>query len=205
MDPRGVAPEPQELPRERFADAAASMADAFLDDPGWVAVGPDDPRRRHNYIRRVCLGVLRVARRWGGPTWFVERDGRVAGVLASLPPGAWPPPTLRALALQAFGPIVAGPAVLWRSLVADNTMHGGHPDEPHLFVWMLTVQPDFQRQGVGRALLTMALARAEELGVRTYLDTANPDNLPYYASFGFREEGSAPLPRGATIWQMHHR
>ena len=35
-----------------------------------------------------------------------------------------------------------------------------------------------------------------------YLDTANPANVPYYASFGFEEIGRAPLPRGATMWFM---
>jgi GNAT superfamily N-acetyltransferase len=55
---------------------------------------------------------------------------------------------------------------------------------------------------VGRALLSKALARADELGVPTYLDTANPANLPYYASFGFRQTGERPMPRGSTLWFM---
>jgi GNAT superfamily N-acetyltransferase len=104
---------------------------------------------------------------------------------------------------QALGPVLAGPAVLWRSLSADNALHAGHPEEPHLFVWMLTVAPALQRSGVGRALLTHAIARAGELGVSTYLDTANPANLPYYGSFGFACTGERDLPRGASIWFMH--
>jgi ribosomal protein S18 acetylase RimI-like enzyme len=194
--------DPRELPRERFSEASVVMADAFMDDPGWIAVGPDRPDRLHTYIRRVCAGMLSVTARWGGPTWHVERDGRVAGVLASFPPGGWPPPMLRALALQALGPMIAGPAVLWRSLSADSTLQRGHPEEPHVFVWMLAVAPELQRQGVGRALMTAALARADELGVPTHLDTAKPENLPYYASFGFEEHGDASLPRGATLWYM---
>jgi GNAT superfamily N-acetyltransferase len=195
--------EPSELPRERFAEASVVMADAFVTDPGWVAVGPDRHDRLHTYARRVCRGALSVTARWGGPTWFLQRDGRVAGVLASFPPGRWPPPTLPALAYQALGPVLAGPRVLWRSLSADTTLHSGHPRQPHLFVWLLTVAPAFQRQGVGRALLSHALSRADRLGVPSYLDTANPDNLPYYSSFGFDVDGEAPLPRGARIWYMH--
>lgn len=191
------------LPTERFGEAAVVMADAFLDDPGWKAVGPDDRPRRHEYIRRVCQGSLRVVRRWGGPIWQVERGGRVAGVLSSLDPGQWPPPAVRATAYQALGPALAGPGVLWRSLAADGAMHKGHPDDAHLFVWMLTVSPEAQRSGVGRALLSTALERADAHGVPTYLDTANPANLPYYGSFGFEPTGQTELPRGAPLWFMY--
>ena len=193
----------RELPRERFGEATVVMADAFLDDPGWVAIGPDDPRRRHAYIRRVCSGVLRIVDRFGGPIWHVERDGAVAGVLSSLDPGQWPPPSVRSLLYQAGGPILAGPGVFWRSLAGDSALHKGHPAEPHVFVWTLTVAPAHQRQGVGGALLGAAFQRAAELEVPTYLDTANPDNLPYYGSHGFVETGEARLPRGATLWFMY--
>ena len=178
------------------------MADAFLDDPGWRSVGPDDPARRHAYIRRVCRGILKVVERRGGHNWHVERDGRTVGVISTLDPGQWPPPQLPAIVRQALGPVLAGPRVLWRSLAADNCMHQGHPDDLHLVVWMLTVAPAAQRSGVGRALLNKALERAHEFGVPTYLDTAKPDNLPYYGSFGFEPMGQTSLPRGAPLWFM---
>jgi GNAT superfamily N-acetyltransferase len=191
-----------DLPRERFDEASVVLADGYLDDPGWVAVGPRDRGRRHAYTRRVCRGALSIVDRWGGRIWQVQRDGEVAGVLTSCDPGQWPPPQLRATAMQAVGPTLAGPGVLWRSLVADAAMHKHHPHDPHLFVWMLAVSPKHQRTGIGRALLTTALERADGLGSPTYLETANPDNLPYYASFGFRETGQTALPRGAPIWFM---
>jgi GNAT superfamily N-acetyltransferase len=191
-----------DLPRERFREASAVLADAYLDDPGWVAVGPDNRRRRHAYTRRVCRGAISIVDRWGGKIWCAERDGRVAGVLTSCDPGQWPPPQLRATVKQSLGPALAGPAVLWRSLAADAAMHKHHPEEPHFYVWMLGVSPQHQRTGVGRALLNAALARAEEFGLPTYLETANPENLPYYASFGFRETAEATLPRDTPIWCM---
>jgi GNAT superfamily N-acetyltransferase len=191
-----------ELPRDRFGVAGVVMADAFMDDPGWQAVGPDDPKRLHDYIRRVCGGVLRVCAGRGGRIWQVEREGRTVGVLSSLDPGQFPPPQIPALVAQAAGPMLAGPRVFVRSLRGDSAMHRGHPGEPHFFVWMLAVAPAAQRTGVGRALLTTALARAEELGVPTYLDTAKPENLPYYGSFGFQPTGETALPRGATLWFM---
>jgi GNAT superfamily N-acetyltransferase len=195
--------EVKDLSSGRYGEASVVMADAFIDDPGWCSVGPDKREARHNYIRRVCRGVLAVVERRGGHNWYVERDGGVAGVLSGLDPGQWPPPQVSALPMQALGPILAGPAVLWRSLFGDNAMHKGHPDEPHQFVWMLTVAPAAQRSGVGRALLTTAIERAERNGVPTYLDTANPANLPYYGSFGFEPTGQTALPRGAPLWFMY--
>ena len=35
-----------------------------------------------------------------------------------------------------------------------------------------------------------------------YLDTANPANVPYYASNGYEELGKADGPRGASMWFM---
>jgi ribosomal protein S18 acetylase RimI-like enzyme len=191
-----------DLPRERFGQASAVMADAFVDDPGWQAVGPDNRQRLHSYVRRICGGVLRVCAQRGGPIWQVEREGRTVGVLSSLDPGQWPPPQLPALVAQASGPLLGGPAVFVRSLKGDSAMHRGHPQDPHFFVWMLAVSPAAQRSGVGRALLSKALERAEEFGVPAYLDTANPDNLPYYGSFGFQQVGETTLPRDATLWFM---
>jgi ribosomal protein S18 acetylase RimI-like enzyme len=191
-----------DLPRERFGEASVVMADAFLDDPGWCAVGPDDPARRHRYIRRVCHGILNVVARRGGNNWHVERDGKTVGVTATLDPGQWPPPQISSLAAQAIGPVLGGPRVMLRSLGADNAMHRGHPDDLHFFVWMLTVAPTAQRSGVGRALLSKALERAQEFGVPTHLDTAKPANLPYYRSFGFECVGETQLPRGAPLWFM---
>jgi GNAT superfamily N-acetyltransferase len=191
-----------ELPRARFDEASVVLADAYLEDPGWVSVGPANRRRRHAYTRRVCRGALSVVGRWGGKIWQVQRDGAVAGVLTSMDPGQWPPPQLRTIAYQALGPTLAGPAVVWRSFAADAAMHGAHPEDPHFFVWMLGVSPRHQRTGIGRALLTTALERAESFGTFTYLETAKPENLPYYSAFGFREVGQAALPRGAPIWFM---
>ena len=193
----------RELPKERIGEAAGVLAESYLDDPGWVAVGPRNRARRLGYARRVCRGALKIVAMQGGRIWHVERDGRIAGVLSTMDPDQWPPPHLRLLAAQALGPTLAGPAVVWRSLKADSVMQGAHPVEPHFFIWMLGVAPQHQRSGVGRALLTTGLERADDLGIHAYLETANPENLPYYRSFGFEQTGERTLPGGAPIWFMN--
>ena len=63
----------------------------------------------------------------------------------------------------------------------------------------LAVDPNHQRGGIGRSLLARVY---EEATAPVYLDTANPANVPYYASNGYKEIGRAAGPRGATMWFM---
>jgi ribosomal protein S18 acetylase RimI-like enzyme len=86
-----------------------------------------------------------------------------------------------------------------RGLKTSSIQDRGHPHHEHVFLWFLAVDPAHQRSGVGRALLQRVFEDAE---APVFLDTANPANVPYYASFGFEEIGRAALPRGATMWFM---
>jgi GNAT superfamily N-acetyltransferase len=95
--------------------------------------------------------------------------------------------------------IVAGPGPIVRGLRTSAVQDGGHPEDIHVFLWFLAVNPAHQRRGVGRALLARVFEEAE---APVYLDTANPANVPYYASLGFEEIGRGALPRGATMWFM---
>ena len=190
-------------PDERRA-VARVYADAFVDDPGWVGVGPDGRERRRRYVRRICGGSAWAARRAGGEV-LVARDGGVpTAACIYYPPDAIPLSLLITVA-EAPGAVLAGPLVGMRSLRADACLQAAHPDEPHLFVALLAAHPDHQRGGRGRALLNAAIEEATRLEVPTYLDTANPANVPYYRSFGFVETGQAPLPRGATLWSLLRR
>jgi predicted N-acetyltransferase YhbS len=72
-------------------------------------------------------------------------------------------------------------------------------------VSVLAVDPGSQRRGAGRALLGQVLSEADEREVPVYLDTAKPENLPYYRSFGFELTGEGRLPREATIWYLLRR
>jgi hypothetical protein len=44
------------------------------------------------------------------------------------------------------------------------------------------------------------LADAEAAELPVYLETAKPENVPYYRTFGFLETGHERLPRGAPLW-----
>lgn len=141
---------------------------------------------------------MKIVGRYGGPVYGAFRDGELVGIAATFAAGRYPPPArtfvryVRAFLAAGRGPIVRG-------LRTSAIMERAHPKDEHVYLWILAVDPASQRGGVGRALLARVFDEAE---APVYLETANPANVPYYASAGFEEVGRRPLPRGATMWFM---
>jgi ribosomal protein S18 acetylase RimI-like enzyme len=124
------------------------------------------------------------------------------GVAVTFDWEAWPPPEPISTLLDAPTFVLGGPRAAVRGARADATMKRAHLHEPHLYLWQLAVAPAAQRSGVGRALMARVIADADGSAIPIYLETANPDNVPYYRSFGFVETGREKLPRGAPLWLM---
>jgi GNAT superfamily N-acetyltransferase len=164
-------------------------------------VGPNrDAHRRWIALKyhRAAIGVMH---RYGRPIYGAFLDDQLAGVAATFGAGLYPPPSHTFLRfVPSF--LLAGPGPIVRGLRTTSVQDSGHPKDEHVFLWFLAVDPAHQRSGLGRALVAKV---AEDAEAPVYLDTANPANVPYYASLGFEEIGSAPLPRGATMWFMRRR
>ncbi len=191
-----------ELTPDMRCDAGRVLADAFLHDPAWIAIGPRNTPARGCLLQRYYEIVVGEALRWGGPHWCALRDGTVVGVALTYADGTrFPPPyaTLR----EAPPFLRAGPGPGLRGAYVDGVMKRAHPHHAHLLLWYLAAHPDFQHQGVGRSLLQRVIAEAERRELPIYLDTTKAANVAYYTSFGFRQTGEARLPRGARVWFMH--
>jgi GNAT superfamily N-acetyltransferase len=187
------------LVRDKFDAAALLLADAFIDDPGWVAVGPDRRERRYRVMRRFHRTALDVMERYGKPIYGAFEEERLVGIAATFAAGLYPPPEIRTTLRFVPGFLSAGPGPIIRGLRFTAIQERGHPHDEHVYLWFLAVDPQHQRGGIGRALLARVYAEAT---APVYLDTANPANVPYYASNGFEELGQAAGPRGATMWFM---
>jgi GNAT superfamily N-acetyltransferase len=187
------------LESTHYDNAAVLLADAFIDDPGWVAVGPDRRTRRYRVLRSFHRAALDVIDRFGKPIYGAFEDGRVVGVAATFAAGRYPPPPFRTTLRFLPGFFQAGPGPIVRGLRFSAIQEQGHPRTEHVYLWFLAVDPTHQRGGIGRALLARVY---EEASAPVYLDTANPANVPYYASNGFEELGNADGPRGAKMWFM---
>jgi GNAT superfamily N-acetyltransferase len=186
------------LTPESHREAARIITDALLHDPGWLAVGPSRTAHRRYVAARFHRAALKVTNRHGGPIYGAFRDDRLAGVAVTFPPGGYPPPRSADVRyVLAF--LLAGPGPIVRGLRTGNVQDSGHPTDPHVYLWFLAVDTRHQRAGVGRALLARVTEEAE---APVYLDTSNPDNVPYYASAGFQEIGRGTLPRDTPMWFM---
>jgi ribosomal protein S18 acetylase RimI-like enzyme len=179
-------------------EAARIITDALLHDPGWLAVGPSMTGHRRFVAERYHRAALTVTARYGGPIYGAFRDNELAGVAVTFPPGRYPPPRhTEARYVLAF--LAAGPGPIVRGLKTGAVQDSGHPEDPHAYLWFLAVDPKHQRGGVGHALLARVY---EDADAPVYLDTSNPDNVPYYASAGFEEIGRGVLPRSTPMWFM---
>jgi GNAT superfamily N-acetyltransferase len=188
----------RELEPGHYPEAARVITDALLHDPGWLAVGPTRTGHRRFVMLRYHRAVLGITDRYGRPIFGAFKKGRLVGVAATFAAGRYPPP-LHTFARYVPGFLAAGPGPIVRGLRTSAIMDKGHPEDEHVYLWILAVDPANQRGGVGRALIARVIDEAE---APVYLETANPANVPYYVSNGFEEIGRAALPRGATMWFM---
>lgn len=60
-----------------------------------------------------------------------------------------------------------------------------HPAEPHWYLVLLGVEPARQRQGYGSALIKPALAECDRTSQLAYLESSNPNNIPFHEHHGF--------------------
>jgi GNAT superfamily N-acetyltransferase len=151
-------------------------------------------------MRRYHRACLRINHRYGRPLWGAFRDDKLVGVAATFAVGRYPPPAHTFLQyVPAF--LLAGPGPSVRGLRTSAVMDKAHPHDEPVYLWLLGVDPASQRSGAGRALLKRVFEDAAG-AAPVWLETANPANVPYYASNGFEEVGKARLPRGATMWFM---
>ena len=180
---------------------ALVLADTFLDDPAWIAIGPARERARLRLLRRYYRVVVRETERHGGPIWCALRDGAVVGTAMLFADGLAYPPRL-ALVAEGWPFVLAGPGPGLRGARVDAVMKSKHMREPHVYLWQLAAHPTTQRQGVGRLLMGRVLEEAARLDAPIHLQTTKTANVPYYGSFGFEVVHEADLVRGAHVWFM---
>jgi len=181
-------------------EAIGVLARAFRDNPLNVAViGAADAQRRLRSNLHGMRSLLPVAADHGEVLVAHSAD-RLAGVLISAPPGAYPLPAsplvqrIRCLLGQGW-------RVATRWGQAFDALHAHHPHAPSWYLGTLGVDPAFRGRGVGTALLARWLERVDRKGGAAYLETDVEANVAFYARAGFDLEGEIEV-LGARIWRM---
>jgi ribosomal protein S18 acetylase RimI-like enzyme len=77
-----------------------------------------------------------------------------------------------------------------------------HPAEPHWYLPLIGVDPFFQGQGQGAALLKHAMQRCDQAGQLAYLEATHPKSLGLYERHGFELLGRIQQGTSPTLFPM---
>ncbi|MBB2739503.1 MULTISPECIES: GNAT family N-acetyltransferase [Bradyrhizobium] len=132
----------------------------------------------------------------GGPafehgTAYVTEGIRAAALW--LPPGVQQDES----ALDEIMALSLNPAITEDMALLRQEMAEHHPSEPHWYLPLIAADPNWVGQGLGTLLMKYALQRCDEQGISAYLESSNPDHIPFYQSHGFEvigkiQHGSSP-------------
>ncbi|OHB72274.1 MAG: hypothetical protein A2V70_10415 [Planctomycetes bacterium RBG_13_63_9] len=192
------------LQKQQSASAVELLARAFKDDPfarylraGEASDEASDPAPRL-FSRCVRYSLL-----YGD----VYTTPGLEGLSAWLPPGRssmsllglarsgllWTRCTLGRAAFRRF----------WRFLKLVEELKRQVAPPRYWYLFLLVVDPAFQRQGLGDTLIRPGLERADRDGLPCYLDTTKRENLEYYQRHGFELAGHKVLPQDeVNVWAM---
>ncbi len=192
---------------EHYADAAAVLSRAFVDDPLNIAVSPEpkEPEQRARRLTGLFATAISVHRAAGQPVFGVFEGGRL--VAAAVVEGTTHPPAY----VTVLQGLVTLPTLIravgldgtWRAIKLVDTLARNHPAQPHLYLNILGVEPSFQGRHCGVALLDhlrdLVTARTDLAGV--YLETAKEANVAYYSRNGYEVIGEF-YPLSVRCWRM---
>ena len=190
--------------RRRHALAAdlpilsAVLSQSFHDDPQMVFLFPDQATRDADL--RVMFTTIATAGLRRGHTYVL--DDAVGAISAA---AIWSPPEVEPLADAEVGPLVEaivgryGDEGLMRVGAMGEAMDANHPHDPHLYLFIVGVDPSRQGQGLGETLLAPTLAHCDATGTAAYLESSNPRNIGFYQRLGFNTV-SEFYPEGGPLF-----
>jgi GNAT superfamily N-acetyltransferase len=183
---------------EDVVRAGGVAAAAFIDDPAWTWVFPDrDDRLKLGRLLFESLFALDLAH---GARVTAAGEDHLLGVRTTYHSGLKPPSLLAWLPrFRKLAPILARPASVLRAHRIENAIElarGEAGDRPYLRI--LAVAPEYQKQGVGSALMEGLISDDSPW----YLETFQKANLPFYERYGFKVLGESRPIGGPPFWRM---
>jgi ribosomal protein S18 acetylase RimI-like enzyme len=173
---------------------AAVLARAFHDDPVTRWVYASEQRRAKWSGRFFRWQLERLAMQHVSWT-TADRTGAALWAL----PGRWREDgreTLTLLRQTLPGVLPRLPRVL-RGL---GQVEARHPEQRHLYLAVLGVDPAAQGAGVGSRLIRPGLELCDRDGLPAYLETGRERNLAFYGRHGFQVLDRLSLPAGPPVW-----
>jgi len=186
--------------------AAETAAAAFYSYPMFTAYFPNPEQRRWK-TRWYVRNAIKIALEYGD----VQATQDLQGIAFALPPEHTHLP-LSVFIRSGYwkAPLVLGLRDFYRSQACEEAVSEAHTrwmqTQPHYYLWGLTVHPQAQGRGYGKALLSQLLKKAAAQHVPVYLETHTENNVSYYQALGFEclERVITPsyeLPFWCLVWR----
>lgn len=171
---------------------ARTLGRAFHEDPVMTWLLPDRTRRTKG-LSRMFATMARHHFIAGGGTEVAQRGAEIGAAALWDPPGRWQQSWRQELImLPAFALAMGRYAERGRQV--SELMKENHPEEPHWYLAVIGSDPTVRGTGFGQLLMRSRLDRVDAEHAPAYLESSNPDNIPYYQRFGFEVTGEIVLP-----------
>lgn len=178
--------------------AVGVLARGMRDNPIHVAAYGPDPDRRERAHGKLMAALFRVFT--SQEPLVAVRDGALVGVLGVAPVGTCQPTAMQRLRLTptlvGLGPATARRIGEWLGAWAAQDL-----DEPHVHLGPVAVDRHLQGTGIGSRMMEEHTARLDRAGEVGYLETDKPENVSFYARFGF-EVVAEQAVLGVPNWFM---
>lgn len=191
-----IAPVAQPALPEQRAGVAETLARAFQTEPAFSFMIPDAARRSRG-LRRAFPAFVRGDMAHG----IVYATPALEAITMWRRPGE--------AADGLFDTIMSAPAMLagfgsgiGRALKIAGSIQHHLPRNPVWYLHFAGCDPAHQGKGFGGAAIRAGLDRADADGVPAYLETADPNNVGIYRSFGFETIHRWTIVGGPEFWGM---
>jgi ribosomal protein S18 acetylase RimI-like enzyme len=180
----------RDLRPDEVPEAVDVLARGMRDNPLHVVAYGDDPERRLACHARLVRGLFRAFPAQQ-PICAIQ-GGTIVGVTGVAPVGTCQPSATQSLRLlptvATLGPRTAARVGRWISIWARHD-----PDEPHVHLGPLAVDPHLQGPGIGSLIMREHCRRLDAAREVGYLETDKAENVRFYERFAFEVVGEAPV------------
>lgn len=187
--------------------AVEVLAQAFQDDPAYAVLFPD-ARLRREALRWLWEGVVKYCLVYGrvyttpevqgAACWLCPRSTETT-LWRTIRTGFVLPRAVMHFKLEERRRLLA--ALGYMDTIQKQVLPG-----QHWYLWVLGVDPAWQGQGIGGALIEPVLERSDDEGIPCYLEVMIESNAAFYAKYGFEVVHRGQVPDlDLTAWMMIRR
>jgi ribosomal protein S18 acetylase RimI-like enzyme len=196
--------EIKKLEQWQIEKASGILGNTFNQDPIFSYIAPKNTSAKANFIKYCCQILLRYSQDYHH---IYTTTDDIQGVAAWIPPGHSTDNIFRFLQLGIvallFKMDIRKLGILLSMVFKAEKYHRQSMKEPHWYLMMLGVSPDFQGQGIRGMLLEPVLQQADKEGFSCYLETSTEDAVRFYQRHRFEVIGNGELSKGSPqYWTM---